>query len=42
MLLNDKINMLRFTLEDDIHIFLAILQNLIDELEQIDMNLATT
>jgi len=32
MVLKDKINKLKYNLEDDVHIFLAVLQNLLDEL----------
>jgi len=35
-----KLNRLKFTIDDDIHIFLATLQNMIDELEIIDTDLS--
>jgi len=40
MLLRNKLNRLKFTTDDDIHIFLATLQNMIDELEIIDTDLS--
>jgi len=36
----NKINNLKFNINDDIHIFLATLQNLIDELERIDFDIS--
>jgi len=39
MVLKDKINKLKYNLEDDVHIFLAFLQNLLDELERIDSDI---
>jgi len=40
MQLKNKINMLKFNIDEDIHIFLATLQNLIDELEIIDSDMS--
>jgi len=39
MVLKDKINKLKYNLEDDVHIFLAFLQNLLDKLERIDSDI---
>ena len=40
MILRNKLNRLKFTTDDDIHIFLATLQNMIDELEIIDTDIS--
>jgi len=40
MILRNKLNRLKFTTDDDIHIFLVTLQNMIDELEIIDTDLS--
>jgi len=40
MILKDKINNLKYTTEEDIHIFLAILQNLLDKLERVDTDIS--
>jgi len=37
--LKDKIENLKYNINDDIHIFIAMLQNLINELENIDGNI---
>jgi len=39
MVLKDKINKLKYNIEDDFHIFLAALQNLLDELKRIDSDI---
>jgi len=39
MILRNKINRLKFSISDNIHIFLASLQNLFEELEIIDTNI---
>jgi len=40
MILQNKLDRLKFTTDDDIHIFLATLQNIIDELEIIDTDMS--
>jgi len=40
MILKDKLNKLKYNMEDDIHIFLSKFQNLIDDLERIDSDLS--
>ena len=40
MILKQKLNLLKFNMEDDIHIFVAYLQNMIEELENIDSTMA--
>jgi len=40
MILKDKLNKLKYNIEDDIHIFLSKFQNLIDDLERIDSDLS--
>ena len=40
MILRNKLNRLKFTTDCDIHICLAILQNMIDELEIVDTNMS--
>jgi len=40
MILRNKLDRLKFTTDDDIHIFLATLQNIIDELEIIDTDMS--
>eukprot|EP00833_Pecoramyces_ruminatium_P011506 jgi/Orpsp1_1/1185538/evm.model.c7180000094294.1 len=39
IILKNKINSLKYSTEEDIHIFLAILQNMIEELERIDTDI---
>jgi len=40
MILNNRINFLKFNINDDIQIFLATLQNMLDELEIIDSDIS--
>jgi len=40
MILKNRINFLKFNINDDIHIFLATLQNMLDELEIIDSDIS--
>ena len=40
MILKNRINFLKFNINDDIHIYLATLQNMLDELEIIDSDIS--
>jgi len=40
IILKNKINSLKYTTDEDIHIFLAVLQNLFEELERIDKDIS--